>query len=142
MSDLAGMARKLLSVLIVDDVAVARDLTRAMLRSLDVTQIFDASNGTDAVDLFRRINPDVVLLDICMPGVSGLQALGEMLEENPAAFIVMNSAESTQENVSEAMKLGAKGFIVKPFCSQKVRDILDKYILYKASQGSESESFA
>jgi len=118
----------MLSILIVDDIAVARDITRAMLRSLGVTKIFDASDGEKAVALFKREHPDIVFLDIQMPGVSGLQALGEMLADNPAAFVVMNSAESTQDNVSAAMKLGAKGFIVKPFRSQQVRDILDKFI--------------
>ena len=125
------MAKKLPKVLIVDDVAVARDLMRAMLRSLDVTQIFDASNGIDAIALFRRERPDIVFLDIRMPGMDGLQALGEMLADNPAAFIVIDSAESTAKNVRAALELGAKGFIVKPFNMQKVRDILDKYFLYK-----------
>ena len=128
------MAKKLPKVLIVDDVAVARDLMRAMLRSLDVKQIFDASNGIDAVALFRRERPDIVFLDICMPGMDGLQALEAMLAENPAAFIVIDSAESTAENVRAAMGIGAKGFIVKPFNMQKVRDILDKYFLYKSSR--------
>jgi two-component system chemotaxis response regulator CheY len=131
--EVSGMARKLPKVLIVDDVAVARDLLRAMLRSLDVKQIFDASNGIDAVSLFRRERPDIVFLDICMPGMDGLQALQAMLAENPAAFIVIESAESTAENVRTALGIGAKGFIVKPFNMQKVRDILDKYFLYKSS---------
>jgi two-component system chemotaxis response regulator CheY len=128
--NVSGMAKKLPKVLIVDDVAVARDLMRAMLRSLDVKQIFDASNGIDAIALFRREHPDIVFLDIHMPGMNGLQALGEMLADNPAAFIVIDSAESTAKNVRAALELGAKGFIVKPFNMQKVRDILDKYFLY------------
>jgi len=128
------MARKLPKVLIVDDIAVARDLTRAMLRSLDITQIFDASTGIEAVTLFQRERPDIVCLDICMPDMDGLQALSVMLADNPAAFIVMNSAESTERNALAAMELGARGFIVKPFNMQQMRDILDKYFLYKSSQ--------
>ena len=126
------MTRKIPTVLIVDDVAVARDLVRAMLRSLDVEQIFDASNGIDAIALFRREHPDIVFLDIRMPGMDGLQALGEMLADNPAAFIVIDSAESTADNVRAALKLGAKGFLVKPFNMQKVRGILDDYFRYKS----------
>jgi len=126
------MTRKIPTVLIVDDVAVARDLMRAMLRSLDITQIFDASNGIDAIALFRREHPDIVFLDIRMPGMDGLQALGEMLADNPAAFIVIDSAESTAENVRAALELGAKGFIVKPFNMQKVQGILDNYFRYKS----------
>ena len=133
MPEVPGMAKKLPKVLIVDDVAVARDLMRAMLRSLDVTRLFDASNGIEAVSLFRRERPDIVFLDICMPGMDGLQALQAMLADNPAAFIVIDSAESTAENVRTALGLGAKGFIVKPFNMQKVRDILDSYFLYISS---------
>jgi two-component system chemotaxis response regulator CheY len=128
----SGMTRKIPTVLIVDDVAVARDLVRAMLRSLDVEQIFDASNGIDAIALFRREHPDIVFLDIRMPGMDGLQALAEMLAENPAAFIVIDSAESTADNVRAALELGAKGFLVKPFNMQKVRDVLDNYFRYKS----------
>jgi len=127
------MAQKLPKVLIADDVAVARDLMRAMLRSLDIAQIFDASNGIDAVALFRREHPDIVFLDICMPGMNGLQALEVMLAENPAAFIVIDSAESTAKNVRAALELGAKSFIVKPFNMQKVRDTLNNYFFYKSS---------
>jgi two-component system, chemotaxis family, chemotaxis protein CheY len=131
--NVSGMAKKLPKVLIVDDVAVARDLMRAMLRSLGVKQIFDASNGIDAIALFRREHPDIVFLDIRMPGMDGLQALGEMLAENPAAFIVIDSAESTAKNVRAALELGAKGFIVKPFNMQKVQGVLDNYFRYKSS---------
>jgi two-component system chemotaxis response regulator CheY len=127
------MAKKFPKVLIVDDVAVARDLMRAMLRSLDVKQIFDASNGIEAVALFKHERPDVVFLDICMPGMDGLHALEEMLAINPAAYVVIDSAESTPDNVRAALQLGAKGFIVKPFNMQKVREILDNYTSYRAS---------
>lgn len=128
------MPRKLPKVLIVDDIAVARDLTRAMLRSLDITQIFDASTGIEAVTLFQRERPDLVFLDICMPDMDGIQALAVMLADNPAAFVVMNSAESTKQNALAAMELGARGFIVKPFNMQKLQDILAKYFLYKSSR--------
>ncbi len=127
------MATKLPTVLIADDIAVARDLMRAMLRSLNIERIFDATNGIDAVALFRSERPDIVFLDINMPGMDGIQALEEMLTLNPDAFIVIDSAESSTKNVHAALELGAKGFIVKPFNMQKVRDILDSYYLFKAS---------
>jgi two-component system chemotaxis response regulator CheY len=125
--------RKPPKVLIADDVAVARDLLRAMLRNLNITEIFDASNGDDAVALFRHERPDLVFLDIRMPGKDGLQALEEMLSINSSAFIIIDSAESTADNVRAALKAGAKGFMVKPFNTEKVSDILDQYDLYKSS---------
>ncbi len=127
------MGMKPPKVLIADDVAVARDLLRAMLRNLDIEEIHDAGNGDDAVATFRRERPDIVFLDICMPGKDGLQALGEILAIDPSAFIVIDSAESTADNVRTALTTGARGFMVKPFNMQKVREILDKYSLYRSS---------
>jgi len=68
-----------------------------------------------------------------MPGMDRLQVLQAMLADNPAAFIVIDSAENTAENVRTALGLGAKGFIVKPCNMQKVRDILDSYFVYISS---------
>jgi two-component system chemotaxis response regulator CheY len=107
-----------------------------MLRNLNITEIFDASNGDDAIALFRHEHPDLVFLDIRMPGKDGLQALEEMLSINPSAFIIIDSAESTTDNVRAALKAGAKGFMVKPFNTEKVSDILDQYDLYKSSSES------
>jgi two-component system chemotaxis response regulator CheY len=128
------MAKKSLKVLIVDDVAVARDLLRAMLRSLQVTDILDASNGHDAVALYQRARPDIVFLDIRMPGKDGLQALHEILAIDPKAFVVIDSADSTADNVRTAVQGGARGFMVKPYNMQKVRDILEQYAAQRASR--------
>jgi two-component system chemotaxis response regulator CheY len=130
------MARKSLKVLIVDDIAVARDLLRAMLRSLHVTEILDASNGHDAVALYQRARPDIVFLDIRMPGKDGLQALHEILALDPHAFVVMDSADSTADNVRAAVQGGARGFMVKPYNMQKVREILEQHAALKASRKS------
>jgi two-component system chemotaxis response regulator CheY len=130
------VAKKSLKILIVDDIAVARDLLRAMLRSLHVTEILDASNGHDAVALYQRARPDIVFLDIRMPGKDGLQALFEILAIDPNAFVVIDSADSTADNVRAALKGGARGFMVKPYNMQKVRDILEQYAAQRAARRS------
>ncbi len=127
------MARKSLKVLIVDDIAVARDLLRAMLRSLQVTEILDASDGHDAVAVYKRARPDIVFMDIRMPGKDGLQALHEILAIDPNAFVVMDSADNTAGNVGAAVQGGARGFMVKPYNMQKVREILQQHAALKAS---------
>jgi len=134
------MAKKPLRALVADDIAVARDLLKTMLRTLEVPEILDASNGIDAVAEFRRSRPDIVFLDIRMPGKDGLQALQEILAIDPAAFVVMDSAESTADNVRTAVESGARGFMVKPYNMDKVRDILDKYAAYRASLKPASEN--
>lgn len=121
------MVKKSLKVLIVDDVAVARDLLRTMLRNLQVAEILDASNGYDAIALYRQARPDIVFMDIRMPGKDGLQALHEILAIDPRAFVVMDSADSTADNVNAAVRAGASGFMVKPYNMQKVRNILEQY---------------
>jgi two-component system chemotaxis response regulator CheY len=130
------MAKRSFKVLIVDDIAVARDLLRAMLRNLQVTEILDASNGHDAVALYTRARPDIVFLDIRMPGKDGLQALHEILVIDPDAFVVIDSADSTADNVRTAVQGGARGFMVKPYNMQKVRDILEQYAAQQATRGS------
>ncbi len=136
------MAKKSLKVLIVDDIAVARDLLRAMLRSLQVTDILDASNGHDAVALYQRARPDIVFLDIRMPGKDGLQALHEILVIDPDAFVVIDSADSTADNVRIAVQGGARGFMVKPYNMQKVRNILEQYAAWHSSRKSASRDSA
>ena len=136
------MAKRSLKVLIVDDIAVARDLLRAMLRNLQVTEILDASNGHDAVALYQRARPDIVFLDIRMPGKDGLQALHEIMVIDPNAFVVIDSADSTVDNVRTAVQGGARGFMVKPYNMQKVRDILEQYAAQQATRSSTGRNDA
>jgi two-component system chemotaxis response regulator CheY len=128
------MAQTSPKVLIVDDIAVARDLLRTMLRSLQVTEIFDAGNGYDAVALYQRERPDIVFLDIRMPGKDGLQVLHEILVMDPDAFVVMDSADSTAKSVQTAVRAGARGFMLKPYTMQRVRDVLDQYAVRRAAR--------
>ena len=121
------------NVLIADDAAFMREMLRDILAESDFQVIAEASNGDEAVARYREHNPELVTLDIVMPGKSGLDALREILQEDPGACIVMCSALGQEALVMEALESGAKDFVVKPFKPEQVLAALTKAI-EKASE--------
>lgn len=120
-----------ISALIVDDVANMRNFLMSSLRSVDVTKLRDAANATEGMRMYQEKRPDIVFLDLDMPEVSGLTMLRSLKQKDRDAFIVIVSGESKVENVKEALKLGAKGFIVKPYNMAKITAMLDKVLSVK-----------
>jgi two-component system chemotaxis response regulator CheY len=110
------------SVLVVDDDSMMRKMLRLTLLSENYQVIGEAANGKSAIELCARLKPELVLLDINMPVMDGLQALEEIRKVSPATMVMMVSAESTMDRVSEAIKKGAAGFVVKPLNAATVLD--------------------
>lgn len=115
------------TVLIVDDVAIMRSLLKRMLIAYGYENISEASSGEEALKLLEKSEHSLVLLDINMPGISGIRTLKAIRESGQATFVVMVSSHSSAENVRTAIEIGANGFIVKPYTQNKVGDILEKY---------------
>jgi two-component system chemotaxis response regulator CheY len=86
----------------------------------------EATNGVEALDRFQELRPDVTTLDITMPEKDGLAALKDILAFDPAAKVIMCSALGQEAKVLEAIKGGAKDFVVKPFQSDRVLDAVSK----------------
>jgi two-component system chemotaxis response regulator CheY len=101
-------------ILIADDGELVRVRAARML-SVEGFTVLEAENGTQAVALFQAEKPDVVLLDITMPEKSGLAALREIRASNPEAKVVMMSSPGQEAAVLEAIRAGAKDYVVKPF---------------------------
>lgn len=113
------------SGLIVDDAAVMRIRLRDILESrYDV--VGEAGNGDEALKLYDKFRPDFVTLDITMPQLNGLEALGRLIQSHPDAKVVIVSAVGQKKMVFEAIAKGAKDFIIKPFDPQRVIISIDR----------------
>jgi DNA-binding NarL/FixJ family response regulator len=101
-------------VLIADDHAIVREGVRALLAlSDDIAVVGEAADGREAIDAARRLRPDVILLDIAMPGLGGLEATVEIRKENPDAKILVLSQYDDREYVRRFLKLGVSGYVLK-----------------------------
>ncbi|WP_097025907.1 response regulator [Clostridium peptidivorans] len=115
-------------VLIVDDAAFMRMMIKDILEKNGFEVIGEANNGIKAVELYKKERPDVVTMDITMPDMDGIQAVKEIKSMDPDAKIIMCSAMGQQGMVMDAIKAGAKDFIVKPFQADRVLEAIKKVI--------------
>ncbi len=101
-------------VLIVDDAIAAREMIRLILESAGMSVVGEASNGVEAVKRYRELKPDVVIMDLVMPEMSGTEAAREILRLAPKARIVAVSGLSQPSVMAEAEAVGMTGFVAKP----------------------------
>ena len=117
-----------LKLMIVDDSNVMR---RRIERSQQVDRLEVvglASNGFEALELFRRTNPDVVTMDITMPEMDGIECVGRLVRMKPHVLILVVSALADKATAVEAMEKGANGFLNKPFTDRQLNDALEELI--------------
>ena len=108
-------------VLIVDDNDVIRRALGGLIRQEEsLTVCGEAASGESALQSIRAEKPDVVCLDVLMPGIDGLAVLKTIRDEHPDVRVVIITGQATSETVSQARELGARGFVVKPFNAVKV----------------------
>lgn len=107
-------------IMVVDDAAFMRMMIKNTLTKTGYTDIVEAQDGAEAVTKYDEEKPDMVFMDITMPNMDGLQALKKIKEGHPDARIVMCTAMGQQSMVVEAIKYGAKDFIVKPFNADRI----------------------
>ncbi|WP_027633889.1 response regulator [Clostridium hydrogeniformans] len=115
-------------VLIVDDAAFMRMMIKDILEKNGFEVVGEASNGLKAVELYKKEKPDVVTMDITMPDMDGIEAVKEIKAFDPNSKIIMCSAMGQQTMVMDAIRAGAKDFIVKPFQADRVLDAIRKVI--------------
>ncbi|MBQ6788371.1 MAG: response regulator [Lachnospiraceae bacterium] len=116
------------NVLIVDDAAFMRMMIKDILTKNGYNIAAEAENGKVAVDKYNEVKPDLVLMDITMPEMDGIQALKGIKGNDPNANVIMCSAMGQQAMVIEAIQSGAKDFIVKPFQAERVLEAVKKVI--------------
>ena len=113
-------------VLIVDDAMFMRMMLKDILSKNGYEVVGEAANGKEAIDKYIELRPDLVLLDITMPEMDGIEALKKIKMIEPKAKIIMCSAMGQQNMVIEAIQNGAIDFIVKPFQQNRVLESLEK----------------
>ena len=111
------MAKK---ILLVDDAAFMRKMIKDTLSKSGYTDLYEAVDGADAVEKYTELHPDLVIMDITMPNMDGLEALKAIRAKDGNANIVMCSAMGQESMVMDAVRSGAKDFIVKPFKGERV----------------------
>ena len=116
------------NILIVDDAAFMRMMIKDILSKNGYNVAAEAENGKIDVDKYNEVKPDLVLMDITMPEMDGIEALKGIRAKDPNATVIMCSAMGQQAMVIEAIQNGAKDFIVKPFQAERVLEAVKKVV--------------
>jgi two-component system chemotaxis response regulator CheY len=114
-------------ILVVDDAAFMRMRCSKLLTD-NGYEVVEAENGLDAIAKYKESKPDAVLLDITMPEMDGLTALKEIRKVDPEAKVAMVTAMGQQSMIMDAIKSGAKDFVVKPFQPDRVLAAVKKLV--------------
>jgi two-component system, chemotaxis family, chemotaxis protein CheY len=113
-------------ILIVDDSAFMRNIIKNALTGMDVLETYEASNADESIIKYKEKKPDLVFMDIVMPGRTGLEALKEIKSIDSNAKIVMCTSVGQDKIIEEAVNSGAYDFITKPFKPEEIKSVVTK----------------
>ena len=115
-------------VLVVDDAVVMRMMIKDILSKNGFEIVGEAQNGAEAVEKYKDLRPDVVTMDMVMPGVDGIAAVKQIVLQDPAAKILMCTSLGQEALLNEAMQAGATSYITKPFQPSKILESIEKVL--------------
>jgi two-component system chemotaxis response regulator CheY len=115
-------------VLIVDDARIIRNILRALIQKMGLQVVGEAVIGAEGIRLYEELRPDLVTMDITMPIVDGIQAASSILQIDPHANIIMVTSIGQESTIKEAIKLGARDFIVKPFNEERIISAIQRVL--------------
>jgi two-component system chemotaxis response regulator CheY len=118
--------KKKIRVIVVDDETHVRTLIKSVVSGMNCDVVAEAGNGRDAVALFDKLKPHMMLLDINMPLKSGKQTLTDIKQKYPNAFIIMLTSLTDRETIEDCIELGASGFIRKDLPIDEMREVIKK----------------
>ncbi len=118
----------MVKVLIVDDAKFMRSLIRKALEEANFEVVGEAENGDQAIEMVKSMDPDIVTLDIVMPDKNGIEVLKEMLRIKPDLKVVIVSAMGQTDIITEALNIGAKDYVIKPFQPQVIVDVIKRVL--------------
>lgn len=116
------MEKKNAKILLIDDNDVTREVLRVILRSEGYNVVGEATDGGSGLELALKLKPDLIMLDIVMPKISGTEILPRIRDLLPDTRVLMVTANKDQETITEVVKSGIHGYILKPFNAQKIID--------------------
>ena len=115
------------NILIVDDSRISRRVLRGFLEDLGLHVTGEAGNGNEALALYDRLRPDLVTMDITMPGMDGIECLRRLREKDPEAKVLMITAAGQKDKMLEAVRLGCVDYVLKPFDEELLREVILKH---------------
>ena len=115
-----------LNILIVDDSLIMRTNIARSIESIGHKVIAQAVNGQEGIDLYETHKPDLVTMDITMPDMDGISATKKIIEKNPDAKVIMITSHGQEAMVMNALKAGAKGYMLKPISNDKLKEAIGK----------------
>lgn len=115
-------------ILLIDDAAIIRIVLASFLTDAGYEVVGEASNGMEGIQLFKKLKPDIVTMDILMPDMNGIDAVKIIRDIDPKAKIVMCTTLGQKYMVLNAIQAGAANYILKPFNKEKVLEVIEKTI--------------
>lgn len=115
-------------VLLVDDSVFMRKVLKEMVNGEKYQVVGEASSGLEAIEKFKTLEPQIVLMDYNMPGMDGLETTRSILDYTPSAIIIMITSISTTDKVVEAIECGVKDYLTKPFTKSEILSKLEEAI--------------
>lgn len=137
--NLEFMDGEFMRVLVVDDTTFMRSTIRRVLEKNGFSNVYEAVNGRDAVNKYKTIRPEFVIMDISMPVMNGIDAVVEIKKWDPEANVIICSLQGQRDNVMLAIKAGAKSFLVKPIKEEKLLNEIKKLKLETRAEQSVDE---
>jgi two-component system, chemotaxis family, chemotaxis protein CheY len=121
-------AKRPLKLMIVDDSNIMRRRIERSQQFQDLELVGTAGNGLEALELFKKTDPDVVTMDITMPQMDGIECIGRLVAMKPAVRILVVSALADKATAVEAMERGANGFLNKPFTDRQLNEAIAELV--------------